>query len=56
MKLVTPSLLVEESDGFTNDILQRQQFGDALSNLVTRSTDGLVISLDGKWGKEKLHS
>jgi energy-coupling factor transporter ATP-binding protein EcfA2 len=53
MKLVTPSLLVEESDGFTNDILQRQQFGDALSNLVTRSTDGLVISLDGKWGEGK---
>lgn len=53
MKLVTPSLLVENSDGFRNDILQRQQFGDALSNLVMRSTDELVISLDGKWGEGK---
>ncbi len=53
MRLVTPSLLVENSDGFRNDILQRQQFGDALSNLVTRSTDELVISLDGKWGEGK---
>jgi energy-coupling factor transporter ATP-binding protein EcfA2 len=53
MKLVTPSLLIEDSDGFRNDILQRQQFGDALSNLVTRSTDELVISLDGKWGEGK---
>lgn len=53
MKLVTPSLLVEDSDGFSNDILQRQQFGDALLNLVTRSTDELVISLDGKWGEGK---
>jgi hypothetical protein len=53
MKLVTPSLVVEDSDGFRNDILQRQQFGDALSNLVVRSTDELVISLDGKWGEGK---
>lgn len=53
MKLVTPSLVVENSDGFKNDVLQRQQFGDALSNLVTRSTDELVISLDGKWGEGK---
>lgn len=53
MKLVTPSLVVEDSDGFRNDVLQRQQFGDALSNLVTRSADELVISLDGKWGEGK---
>lgn len=53
MKLVTPSLVVEDSDGFKNDILQRQQFGDALSKIVERSTDELVISLDGKWGEGK---
>lgn len=53
MKLVTPSLVVEDSDGFRNDVLQRQHFGNALSNLVTRSTDELVISLDGKWGEGK---
>lgn len=53
MKLVTPSLLVQESDGFSNDIFQRQKFGEALSNLVIRSTDELVISLDGKWGEGK---
>ncbi|TXI23726.1 MAG: hypothetical protein E6Q61_06395 [Nitrosomonas sp.] len=53
MKLVTPSLVVEDSDGFRNDALQRQQFGDALTNLVARSTDELVISLDGKWGEGK---
>jgi energy-coupling factor transporter ATP-binding protein EcfA2 len=53
MKLVTPTLEVEDSDGFRNDVLKRQQFGDALLNLVTRSTDELVISLDGKWGEGK---
>lgn len=53
MKLVTPPFLVEDSDGFGKDILQRQEFGDALLNLVTLSTDELVISLDGKWGEGK---
>jgi energy-coupling factor transporter ATP-binding protein EcfA2 len=53
MKLVTPSLVVEDLDGFRNDVLQRQQFGNALLNLVVRSTDELVISLDGKWGEGK---
>ena len=53
MKLVTPTLLVEDSDGFGKDILKRQEFGEALLNLVTRSTDELVISLDGKWGEGK---
>ena len=53
MKLVTPTLIVEDSDGFGKDILKRQEFGDALLNLVTRSTDELVISLDGKWGEGK---
>ncbi|MGL4409547.1 MAG: KAP family P-loop NTPase fold protein [Zoogloea sp.] len=53
MKIVTPPLVVEDSDGFKNDLFQRQQFGDALSNLVKCSSDGLVISLDGKWGEGK---
>lgn len=53
MRLVTPPLIVEELDGFKNDALQRQSFGEALLNLMTRSTDELVISLDGKWGEGK---
>lgn len=53
MKLVTPSLIVEDIDGFKNDALQRKSFGEALSNLVSRSTDELVVSLDGKWGEGK---
>lgn len=53
MKLVTPSLVVEDSDGFKDDALQRHQFGQALTNLVNHSTDELVISLDGKWGEGK---
>lgn len=53
MKLVTPSLIVEDIDGFTNDVLQRKSFGEALFNMVSRSTDELVVSLDGKWGEGK---
>jgi len=53
MKLVTPSLIVEDLDGFKNDALQRRSFGEALLNLVVRSTDELVVSLDGKWGEGK---
>jgi predicted KAP-like P-loop ATPase len=53
MKIVTPSITVEDDDGFKNDVLQRRAFGEALSNLVLRSTDELVISLDGKWGEGK---
>lgn len=53
MKLVTPSLIINDSDGFKDDVLQRKQFGESLSYLVARSTDALVISLDGKWGEGK---
>ncbi len=53
MKIVTPSLVVEELDSFKNDALDRKSFGDALLNLVMRSNDELVISIDGKWGEGK---
>ncbi|HHQ4483511.1 TPA: P-loop NTPase fold protein, partial [Aeromonas veronii] len=53
MRLITPSLIVEDCDGFENDVLQRKFFGEALSNLVIRTTDELVISIDGKWGEGK---
>lgn len=53
MKIVTPSLVVEELDAFKNDAFERKFFGEALLNLVMRSNDELVISLDGKWGEGK---
>jgi predicted KAP-like P-loop ATPase len=53
MKLVTPPFVINESDGFTNDVLGRKAYGEALLNLVTRSSDELVISLDGQWGEGK---
>lgn len=53
MRLITPPLAFEKDDGFKNDILKREDFGKGLLNLVTRSTDELVISLDGEWGEGK---
>ncbi|QMS77659.1 KAP family P-loop NTPase fold protein [Aeromonas veronii] len=53
MKFVTPSLVIEQGDGFKNDVLQRKYFGEALLNMVTRTTDDLVISIDGQWGEGK---
>lgn len=53
MRLVIPSLVVDDIDGFKNDALQRESFGEALSNIITRTSDELVISLDGKWGEGK---
>lgn len=53
MKIVTPPLVVELSDSFSNDLLDRRTYGVALLNLVQRSSDELVISLDGKWGEGK---
>lgn len=43
-------------DGFEEtDILQRKQTSDALSDLVNRIDDPLVIALDGKWGTGKTY-
>ncbi|ELJ8483767.1 hypothetical protein RUK26_003403, partial [Vibrio cholerae] len=53
MKLVIPSLDISEDEGFKQDILKREAFGESLKNLVIRSDDELVISLDGKWGEGK---
>jgi predicted KAP-like P-loop ATPase len=53
MRLVTPQLIVQENDAFVNDALDRKNYGEALLNLVVRSDDELVISLDGKWGEGK---
>ncbi len=53
MRIVTPPLVVEKNDGFRNDLLDRKSYGEALLNLIVRSRDELVISLDGKWGEGK---
>lgn len=53
MRLVAPQLVVKEDDAFANDVLGRKKYGESLLNLVVRSDDELVISLDGRWGEGK---
>lgn len=53
MKIVTPPLIIEETDSFQNDLFDRKAFGESLLNLVERSNGELVISLDGQWGEGK---
>lgn len=53
MKIITPPLVIKNDEGFKQDSLGRQSYGEALTNLVSRSNDALVISLDGQWGEGK---
>ena len=53
MKIVVPPMPVAEDDAFKNDVLDRQPFGEALLNIVTRSKEELVVSIDGQWGEGK---
>ncbi len=53
IKIVTQPITVGENEAFEQDVLGRKEFGESLLNLVSLSSDELVISLDGKWGEGK---
>lgn len=53
MRLTTPPLLIDTSDPFKNDALDRKQFGTSLLNLISRTDEELVICLDALWGEGK---
>jgi hypothetical protein len=53
VKIVTPPLIINDKDGFKEDIFERKAYGEALLNLVVHSSDELVISFDGQWGEGK---
>lgn len=53
MKLVVPGLEINEGDMFAKDEFARKSFGDALLNLVSKVSDEMVISIDGRWGEGK---
>lgn len=57
MKILPPEISVDlYNEGFgETDILQRKKVGRALSDLVDRIDDPLVIALDGMWGTGKTH-
>jgi len=52
MKIVAKSHEIP-TDGFSQDLFGRKDFGIALANIVKNSKDPLVIGLDGNWGEGK---
>ena len=53
MNLVTPSLEITLNEGFSQDLFNRENFGNQLMKLVERSNGKLVMSLDAQWGEGK---
>ncbi len=54
MKLFTEQSINLYEDGFgEDDLLARRQTGEALSDLLNRFENPLVVALDGKWGSGK---
>jgi predicted KAP-like P-loop ATPase len=53
MRIVAPSLVVEGTDAFENDCLDRKKYGEQLRDLVLQTDDELVIALSGQWGEGK---
>ena len=53
MKIIIPQLELTEGDGFKHDLFDRKPFAQALTNLIRRTNDPLVIGIDGSWGEGK---
>jgi hypothetical protein len=53
MKLRIEPLKVGKDESFEQDVLDRKDFGQSLLNLIIKSEDELVISIDGQWGDGK---
>lgn len=53
MRIIAKKMEISPEEGFAQDLFGRGTFGKALTNLITQTSDGLVISLDAKWGEGK---
>lgn len=53
MKIMIPQFEITEGDGFKLDLFNRKPFAQALTNLIRRTNDPLVIGIDGNWGEGK---
>ncbi|PKA67416.1 KAP-like P-loop domain-containing protein [Pseudomonas baetica] len=53
MHLIIPSYEPAAGEGFGKDLFNRKPFATSLTNLVRRTNDPLVISLNGHWGEGK---
>lgn len=53
VELVPKPLEVNATEGFAQDKLNREPFGEAMRNIILNTSGNIVISLDGGWGSGK---
>lgn len=53
MKVKPTKFVIDKANPFANDLLNREDFADKLTNIVVANKDELVIALDGQWGEGK---
>jgi hypothetical protein len=55
MRYFLPQLAIGEDEGFSSekDIFGRKLVGDGLANLLSASSDPLVLAVNGRWGSGK---
>lgn len=53
MRIKQPKFNIDQSNPFANDLLNREDFADKLTNIIIANKDELVIALDGQWGEGK---
>lgn len=53
MKLIIPPIEIDKEEPFKHSVLNRKEFAESLTGLVSNTEDPLVILLEGKWGEGK---
>lgn len=53
MRLVIKELNIDDNNPFQNDLFERKEFSQKLTNLIKNIDDKLVISLNSDWGQGK---
>ncbi|WLP94083.1 P-loop NTPase fold protein [Psychrobacter sp. M13] len=53
MRVKPPKFIIDKDNPFANDLLNREDFADNLTNIIVANKDELVVALDGQWGEGK---
>ena len=53
LKILPPIIEIDKSKPYEQDVLDREDYGKGLMNLVTSTNEPLVIVLDAPWGEGK---
>ena len=53
MKLRTDKIVIPKEEPFKNDLLERKQYADVLTQIVMNTTGGFTLSINADWGYGK---